>query len=78
MLAAYKTIRAELKQYSQELEDKTEYILLTKTDMVTEEEVEKKKKALSKLKREILTVSVIDDNALKNLSDFLVKMLRNS
>ncbi len=76
VLATYKTIRAELQNYSTELGDKTEYILLTKTDLVTDAEVEKKKKALAKLKKEILTVSVIDDNALKNLSDFLVKMLR--
>jgi GTPase len=76
VLAVYKTIRNELKTYSKDLADKPEYIILTKTDTVTEAELEKKKKALGKLKREILTVSVIDDLSVKALSDSLVKIIK--
>jgi GTP-binding protein len=76
VVASYKTIRQELTQYSKDLADKTEYIVLTKTDMVSEAEVEKKKKALAKLKREVLTVSVIDDASVKVLSDFIVKTVK--
>jgi GTP-binding protein len=78
VVETYKTIRQELKQYSEDLSEKPEYIVLTKTDLVSEDEVAKKKKALVKLKKEVLTVSVIDDMSLKTLSDFLVKVVRKS
>ena len=78
VLTSYKAIRRELETYSPELGDKEEYILLTKTDLVSDNELEKQKKALKKLKKEILVVSVIDDLSVKALSDFLVKTLRNS
>ncbi len=74
VVVAYKTIREELKKYSEELTDKPEMIILTKTDMVTPEEVKEKQK---KLKRygEIYTVSVIDDQSVKSLSEAIVMRL---
>lgn len=76
VVSAYKTIRQELKNYSKDLADKPEYIVLTKTDMFTPKEIEAKKKALSKLKREVIAVSIIDDMSIKELSDFLVKTVQ--
>lgn len=75
IVGSYKSIRKELKQYSKGLAQKPEYIILTKTDLLSEKEIDKKKKSLKKLKREILTVSIIDDSSIKKLSDFLVKIV---
>ena len=77
VLAAYKTIRTELEAYDHELAAKDEIILLTKTDMVDEETVENAKKALSKLKKKVFTISVYDDPAIKIFADQFVKILRD-
>ena len=76
IIDSYKSIRKELKQYSKELADKMEYIILTKTDLISSKDAEKKIKSLEKLKRKVLPVSIIDDNSIKRLSDFLVRTVR--
>lgn len=45
----YRTIRSELGEHSEELTKKTEYLLLTKADMLSEEEVEERLGAMKKL-----------------------------
>ena len=76
-LKDYKLVRKELKDYSTELAEKEEYILLTKTDMTDPDAVLASKALLEKeTGKTVLTVSTIDDDSLKNLSDFLVKMLK--
>jgi len=70
VVEVYKTIRAELAQYGQGLDEKSETIILTKTDVVEGTAKAKKtvidaaKKALKKVahdkKADILTVSVLD------------------
>lgn len=74
----YKVIRNELKSFSDDLTNKDELIILTKTDVSSAEEVKKAKKILSKYAKakDILTVSVIDDASCKALKDELVKRLR--
>lgn len=69
----YKIVRNELRQYNKSILDKSEIVLLTKTDLVDEAEVEKKMKALTKVNKIILPVSIINDESLKNLSDYLTK-----
>lgn len=76
VLAAYKTIRAELEKYGEGLSDKKEIILLTKTDLVDEKTLQKLKKSLSKKNKEILGVSILDDASLKNLKDYLTKAVK--
>ena len=76
VLAAYKTIRAELEAYDKDLAEKDEIILLTKTDMVDEKTVEAAKKKLAKFKKPIFTISVYDDPAIKAFADEFVKILR--
>lgn len=72
----YKTIRKELKAYSKELAEKDEILILTKTDVLTPKELIAVKKKMSKLNKNILTVSILDDASLKNLKDSLIKILR--
>jgi GTP-binding protein len=80
MEGIYKTIRGELKAFDPELAEKDEVMILTKTDLVTEEELKKKlaafKKVFGKEKKQIFTVTVYDDAATKELKDSLVKILR--
>ncbi|MES2087613.1 MAG: GTPase ObgE [Patescibacteria group bacterium] len=76
VLEVYKTIRAELKAYNPKLTQKPEVIILTKTDMVSEEDVAKKLKKLSKKTTDILTVSTIDTDSLKKLKKDLTAILK--
>ncbi len=76
-LEVYNTIRKELKQYDKALIEKPEIVLLTKTDLISEYELNKRIKTLKKKDREVLSVSITDDKSLKNLRDLLVKKLRN-
>jgi GTP-binding protein len=75
VVLAYEGIRKELEKYGDGLGDKKEIIILTKTDLVSKEIVESAKKSLSKFGREILEVSVLDDEAIKKISNELTRML---
>lgn len=76
----YKTISNELEKYSDELRDKKEYIVLTKSDMVSREVIDT---AISHVKRDIkkdviAVVSIIDDESIKNFMDALIDLLRKN
>jgi len=73
---AYKTIRGELEAYSEELGKKKEIVILTKTDLVDEKTLKAKIKEAKKLNPDVLYVSVINDEQVKDLKDGLVKILR--
>jgi GTP-binding protein len=77
LITDYKTIRKELKAYSQELADKKEVVILTKTDMVDEKTLQSAIKKIFKLNPDILTVTILDDKSVKDLKDNLIKILRN-
>ena len=64
----YKTVRAELKQYSKELIDKPEHVFLTKNDAVTPEVLEAHLKALKKAKIKATPISIYDDESLKSVT----------
>ena len=72
----YKTIRAELAQYGQGLDEKDETIILSKTDTVDEKTLKAVEKKLAKYSKDILHVSILDDESVKNISDEIVKRLR--
>jgi GTP-binding protein len=76
IIDVYKTIRDELKNFGQGLEDKEETIILTKTDAVDEKKVDAAIKKLQKYNKDILTITVLDDDMVKELSDEIVKRLR--
>lgn len=69
----YDTIRGELLNYDSTLADKTEQVILTKSDVVSEVVVSN---ALE-LFPDAWVVSVLDDKSLKQLRDRLVQKLRN-
>jgi GTP-binding protein len=74
--AAYKTIRAELEAHSPELAAKKEIIVLTKTDLVDEKILKTRIKEAKKLNPDVMYVSIIDDEQVKEFRDNLIKTLR--
>jgi GTP-binding protein len=67
----YATIRQELIKYEPELGTKKEYILLTKTDLLSDKEKTARIKQLKKLNPDVLGVSVYDDVSLEELQKLL-------
>lgn len=76
-LEAYATVRAEFEKYNPELLEKKEIIILTKTDLVTKIELKKKIKLLQKINKSIVTVSILDDESLKELTSIFEQTSRN-
>jgi GTP-binding protein len=72
----YNTVREELGKYDKSLLKKEEIILITKTDTVSVQDLKKTIDAFKKKSKIVLSVSVLDDVSLKNLSDELVKILK--
>jgi GTP-binding protein len=75
IIGVYKSIRKELEEYGNGLDKKEEVIVLTKTDLVSKETIDLARKDLSPLNSNILEVSIIDDQAVKNIADYLTKTL---
>ena len=76
LIKNYKVIRKELKDYSEELAEKKEIVILTKTDLVDKKQLSAAKKKIEKLNKNILTVTVYDNDSIKELGDKLIKILR--
>jgi len=80
LVKAYKVIRKELEDYSHELSEKDEVVILTKTDVLdpktADKKIEQAKKKISKFNKNILISTVLDDKSVKKLKDDLIKILR--
>lgn len=74
---SYKAIRGELGEYAPELLEKPELVVLTKSDLMDKEELQKKQKEAKALGRDTVTISVLDDASLKTLADVLLKLSAN-
>lgn len=70
-LKDYNIIRQELANYEKSLIDKKEYILLTKIDLVSEKDRDRKINELRKISPNILGVSVYDEESLEKVRDLL-------
>lgn len=73
--ASYTTLRNELLTFDETLKEKEEWIVLTKSDLVTEEIIEEKK-ALFKDHDQVLVLSNEDATLIKELSDALTLALQ--
>jgi GTP-binding protein len=76
IVGTYKVVRKELEKYGHGLEDKREVVILSKTDAVDAKKVKAARTALKKYNKDILEVSILDDEALKKLADTIVKRIR--
>ena len=76
MYNQYVTIKRELEKFNPDLVKRPEMILLTKTDVLAEGELEGIKKQFAKLDIPVMDITLYDDASIKNFSDTLVKKLR--
>lgn len=72
---AYKTIRRELTVYGHGLLEKEETVIFSKIDMADEKGIASAKKKLGKYNKDILTVTILDDSSIKDLSKEIIKRL---
>lgn len=71
-IAAYREVRTEIENFGHGLGEKREIVVLSKTDLLTPEEIDSRMKMLAKeTGREVLSVSIADDAALKIFGDRL-------
>ena len=75
-IAAYKVIRKELEQYDKEMLSKKEIVILTKTDLVDEEQTKKILKQMKEINPNVYTVSVYDDEAIKIVIENIIKEIK--
>jgi len=75
-LRDYEIIRNELGVYNEELLNRTEYIFLSKTDLVNKEEVAQKLEKLSILNKKIIPISVIDNECLAQVEKLLREIIK--
>ncbi len=73
----YKTIRAELEKHDKYLLNKKEVIVLTKSDLVDEKTIETTKQEIASINSDILITSIIDEDSIKALSDYLTDFLKS-
>lgn len=69
LLKTYNEVREELGNYDKTLLDKPEVIILTKSDLASEEQIETALKTLKQVGKEVVVVSVNDTNLIKKLSE---------
>ncbi|MBI5457319.1 GTPase ObgE [Candidatus Kaiserbacteria bacterium] len=70
----HKIIRKELETYNPELTKKVEHVFLTKSDMLTPEEVEEKLAALKKAGLKPLAISILETESLEQVKKILNKI----
>lgn len=70
-ISDYKVIRKELGKYKKSLLNKTELILLTKSDLVDTKGVKELKAKLKKFDRKIISTSIHDEDSLDSLLKIL-------
>ena len=79
LIGDYKIVRNELADYSKILPQKPEIIILNKTDLISDKEVEKIKKKLStKLKTEVLTISAATQQSVTKLTYYINDLVQKS
>jgi GTP-binding protein len=71
VVSDYRTVRHELKSYDTKLTEKQEKVFLTKSDMVTPEQLADKIKALKKIKVDAIPLSILEPESIKEVETLL-------
>jgi len=74
-ITRYKTLRDEIKLISEDLYNKKEVVILTKTDEITPEAVTKALKQFQKIKKEVIACSILDEDSIQQVRKFLKEQL---
>jgi len=72
----YQIIRKELGTYNKKLLDKTEYVFLSKADLLDKKKIEEKLNELKKIGKEAIPISVIDDKSIKHVEKILRDIIK--
>ncbi len=75
-LEAYRVVRKELELYNKSMLDKPEVVLLTKTDLINQDEKKAKMKSLKLVSKNICSISIIDDKSIRELGNFITKTFK--
>ena len=76
-LNAYKVVRNELELYNKDMMKKSEIVVLTKVDILTREEQDKKLKLLKKVSPKVYPISILDDKLVKEFGNVLTKTFKS-
>ena len=74
LIDSYKQVRKELSEYSKDLLKKNEIIFLNKIDLVDQKELEEKRyKFTKKIKKNVITISILDKKSVNKIKSKLIK-----
>lgn len=76
-LADYRTIRRELGAHNKLLLNKPEYIIISRTDMVSDGRIAEIARALAPLDKEILPISIHDPDRMAEVKKLLNHLIKN-
>ncbi len=76
-LSEYKKVKNELTKFDKTLEEKEEWIIFTKKDLVNQAKIDTVVQSIDKNKKRVFVISIIDEKSVKELRDELVKHLRS-
>lgn len=68
----YEIVLKEIKNYRRDITEREKVILLTKSDMISNEDLKSKIKELEVFGHKVLTVSIHDWDSMEKLKDFLI------
>ena len=75
LYSAYNIVRSEFAKYSKTLIEKPEIILLTKIDLIKDNELKKKIKQLEKTKKQIISLSIYGQDSLEEMKKVIERMV---
>ncbi len=76
LLSVYTVVRTELETYADDIRNKPEIILLTKTDLISQEVLQQRAEQLKNLGRQIMTVSIYHPHEIEHLKKTLLELFR--
>lgn len=78
LIKDYEIVRSEIGKYSEKLLKKTEVILLTKSDLVSEKKIKTYIKKLKTISKKVIAVSIHNWESLEELKNFIIKYPKTS
>ncbi len=78
VVSSYYTIRDELSKYGKSLDEKEEWIILTKSDLVEQAHIDQAVKEFDKINKRVFVISAKNAYGSKELQDLLVAHLRRA
>lgn len=76
MTKTYRTVRNEFKNYNEILLEKPEIILITKKDLISQDELDKKIKEMKKINKNVLSSSIYDESSIEELRKRIISSLK--